>query len=171
MPQPEVITPGQPAARQPTMQESLPWLQAEMRAVAEGQPGTPKLLPSERKLYARLAEAFEQRVKLETLMSPDISPQGEEALKTIRDMQGMVLQGELRQPEQFLGSYGQEHAMAVAVQALTVKAMQKLNEGATAVGKTGAAAAATRRAARLKKILGTIEQEPWNNLLLKSKKQ
>lgn len=171
MPQPEVITPGQPAARQPTMQESLPWLQAEMRAVVEGQPGAPKLLPSERKLYARLAEAFEQRVKLETLMSPDISPQGEEALKTIRDMQGMVLQGELRQPEQFLGSYGQEHAMAVAVQALTVKAMQKLNEGATAVGRTGAAAAATRRAARLKKILGTIEQEPWNNLLLKSKKQ
>lgn len=176
MQQPQVveqIPQGQFQRPTNTTPEQLASLQGRMRAQVEQQPGFPKLLPTERKLYARLTEAFEQRVKLETMLTQDVSPQGQEALRSIRYMQQKVMRGELREAQQFLGSYEQEHAMAVAVQALTVKAMEKLNETSASFGQyasTEIEAAKTRRGLKLKSLKAAMTPSTWQDLLIKGTK-
>ena len=176
MQQPQVveqIPQGQFQRPTNTTPEQLASLRGRMRAQVEQQPGFPKLLPTERKLYARLTEAFEQRVKLETMLTQDVSPQGQEALRSIRYMQQKVMRGELREAQQFLGSYEQEHAMAVAVQALTVKAMEKLNETSASFGQyasTEIEAAKTRRGLKLKSLKAAMTPSTWQDLLIKGTK-
>jgi len=176
MQQPQVveqIPQGQFQRPTNTTPEQLDSLRGRMRAQVEQQPGFPKLLPTERKLYARLTEAFEQRVKLETMLTQDVSPQGQEALRSIRYMQQKVMRGELREAEQFLGSYEQEHTMAVAVQALTVKAMEKLNETSASFGQyasTEIEAAKTRRGLKLKSLKAAMTPSTWQDLLIKGTK-